>query len=165
MGYDNLPDERPGEIKDAASATANAPAALAVGEPERDMDEREDGGGVNDSSSAATQDEPSRPVFDEREAIVNERASGPAHNIAVKVEEVAAIHGFMIGLDCGILNPEVLGAAAVASAEVLYSEHVRQWLDNDPLLSRAEVRDTGGGLHVLLWLDEPILCDGEEARC
>jgi|GEM_PF-4128626 len=75
MGYDNLPDERPGEIKDAASATANAPAALAVGEPER------------------------------------------------------------------------------------------QWLDNDPLLSRAEVRDTGGGLHVLLWLDEPILCDGEEARC
>ncbi len=152
----------PGERDDGAVGVADDVAARVVDEPAPDA---VDGGGDGDIDSAgATGREPAQPVFDEREAIVNDRARGPAHEIAVKVEEVAAIHGFMIDLDCGILNPDVLGADAVASAEALYNEHVSHWLDRDPVLAKAEVRDTGGGLHVLLWLDQPILCGSEEAR-
>jgi hypothetical protein len=101
--------------------------------------------------------------FDVREATYNSRAQGPAQEIAVRVEEVAAIHGFMIDLDCKIMSPDVLGEAAIASSEALYSEHVQNWLAHDPVLAKAEVRDTGGGLHVIAWLDTPILCEGEQA--
>ena len=101
--------------------------------------------------------------FDIREATYNSRAQGPAHEIAVSVREVTAIHGFMIDLDCKILDSGVLGEASIVSSEVLYSEHVRHWLARDPVLAKAEVRDTGGGLHVITWLDTPIFCDGDHA--
>lgn len=102
--------------------------------------------------------------LDVRELLVNDRASGPAYRMAVPVEQVTAIHGLMIDLDCKILNPDVVGQASVDSADVLYEQHVRVWLDRDDVLGKAEVRNTGGGLHVLLWLDPPILCTGGEAR-
>lgn len=101
---------------------------------------------------------------DEREAIFNGRALGPASDIAQSVEQVAAINGFLSDLDCKLLDPGVVGEAAVESPAVLYDEHVRHWVERDPVLAKAEVRDTGGGLHALLWLESPILVDGDQAR-
>ena len=105
-----------------------------------------------------------RGANDEREALVNDRRRGTKYEITPKVDEVAAIHGFMNDLDCKMLDPAVVGVECVESAEAFYSQHVRQWLDRDPVLSKAEVRDTGGGLHTILWLDEPILVAAGEAR-
>jgi hypothetical protein len=154
MEIEMAPDAHPDELNVNAVGVADHVAAGAV-----------DGDGGGEINSAATDDRrAAQPALDERESLVNDRACGPAHEIAVTVEEVAAIHGFMIDLDCGILNADVLGADAVTSAEVLYDKHVRHWLDRDPALAKAEVRDTGGGLHVLLWLDEPILCGSGDAR-
>jgi hypothetical protein len=101
---------------------------------------------------------------DERESLVNSRERGPANRIATKVEEVASIHGFMSDLDCKILDPAIVGEKCVRSAEALYEQHVRHWLDRDPVLAKVEVRDSGYGLHVLLILDEPIICSGDDAR-
>lgn len=100
---------------------------------------------------------PARGVSDERESLYNGRPQGPANRISVPVEQVAAINGFMIDVDLAILNPAVIGEAVVTSAESLYAAYVCNWLDRDPVLSKAEVRDTGHGLHVLLWLDSPIV--------
>jgi hypothetical protein len=70
----------------------------------------------------------------------------------------------MIDIDVEVLDPAVVGDECVANAEQLYERHVRIWLDREPVLFKAEVRFTGGGLHVLLWLDEPIICVGEDAQ-
>jgi len=101
---------------------------------------------------------------DIREAIFNGRECGPAFSIARPVDQVSAIHGFMIDLDCGILDPAVVGQECVESADILYERHVQGWLERDPALAKAEARNTGHGLHILLWLDEPIICNGDEAR-
>jgi hypothetical protein len=99
-----------------------------------------------------------------REALYNGGDRGPAFSIAKPVEEIAAINGFMIDVDMKLLNPDVLGDSGLASAEQLYEQHVRHWLDRDKVLSKAEVRDTGGGVHVLLWLDEPVVCAAGQQR-
>jgi hypothetical protein len=105
------------------------------------------------------------PGYDDiREATFNGRESGPAFSIARPVDQVSAIHGFMIDLDCGILNPAVVGQECVESADILYERHVQGWLDRDAVLAKAEVRNTGHGLHVLLWLGDPIICAGDNAR-
>lgn len=106
----------------------------------------------------------SRGSCDDREAIYNGRDRGPAHAIARPVDEVAAINGFMIDLDCKLLDQGIVGQSAAGSAASLFDEHVRHWLERDPVLAKAEVRDTGGGLHILLWVESPILIQGGEAR-
>jgi hypothetical protein len=106
---------------------------------------------------------PEAGVNDVREATFNNREQGPANAISKPVAQVACINGFMIDLDCGILNPVVVGEGASQSPAELYALHVAGWLDRDPVLTKSEVRDTGHGLHVLLWLDEPIICAGDDA--
>ena len=93
----------------------------------------------------------------EREATFNGRERGPAHAIAKPVDGIAAIDVFMIDLDLKLLDPKVIGDEAAGSADAFYRQHVSDWLDRDPVLKKAEVRDTGGGLHVLLQLDEPVI--------
>jgi hypothetical protein len=105
-----------------------------------------------------------RGDHDDRESLVNDRRQGTKYEITPKVDEVAAIHGFMNDLDCKMLDPAVVGEECVESAESLYDQHVRLWLDRDPVLAKADVRDTGGGLHVILWLDEPIVAAAGDAR-
>lgn len=107
---------------------------------------------------------PAGGANDERESLVNGCPCGPANLITPKVEEVAAIHGFMNDLDCKLLDPAVMGLECVESAEALYRQHVGEWLGRDPVLAKAEVRDTGGGLHVILRLDQPIICSAGDAR-
>jgi hypothetical protein len=101
---------------------------------------------------------------DIREATFNGGERGPAYAISKPVDQVSCINCFMIDLDCGILDPDTVGEAAMQSAVELYEMHVRIWLDRDPVLAKAEVRNTGHGLHILLWLDEPIICSGDDAR-
>ena len=121
-----------------------------------------DGGNENAATIPGTNAQ-QRGYDDERESLVNACERGPANRITPRVEEVAAIHGFMTDLDCKILGPAVVGEASVESPDVLYVEHVSNWLDRDPILTKSEVRSTGGGLHVILRLDEPIICGPGEA--
>lgn len=107
--------------------------------------------------------EEDRGADDERESLVNDCRRGPANFITPKVEEVASIHAFMNDLDCKILDPAVVGKECVESAELLYEQHVQHWLDRDSVLAKAEVRDTGGGLHVVLRMDAPIIVGAGEA--
>lgn len=101
--------------------------------------------------------------LDEREALVNDCRRGTKYEITPKVVEVTAIHAFMVDIDCKILDAKVFGEESVESAEALYDNHISIWLERDPVLAKAEVRDTGGGLHVLLGLDTPIIVSGDAA--
>lgn len=119
---------------------------------------------ATDASKPTDKPARSRDNKDERESLVNGCLRGPANLITPKVEEVAAIHGFMNDLDCKLLDPAVVGPECVESAEALYRQHVGDWLGRDPVLAKAEVRDSGGGLHVILRLEEPIICAAGDAR-
>ena len=102
-------------------------------------------------------------VSDTRESLCNERATGPASRIALPVNQVASIHGFMIDIDLSHLAHDTLGGESLASVDAFYASHLGLWLDRDPVLAKAEVRDTGHGVHVLLWLDKPVVCsDGDQ---
>jgi len=121
-----------------------------------------DGGNENAATIPGTNTQ-QRGYDDERESLVNGCERGPANRITPRVEEVSAIHAFLADLDCKLLDPAVVGEASVESPDVLYVEHVSKWLDRDPILTKSEVRSTGGGLHVILRLDEPIICGPGEA--
>ena len=101
---------------------------------------------------------------DIREATFNGGDQGPAYAIAKPVDQVSAIRCFMIDIDCGLLDPAVVGISSSQSADDLYEHLVRIWLDRNAVLAKAEVRNTGHGLHILLQLDEPIICEGDDAR-
>lgn len=139
---------------------ANQLEGAGHGQPPRSSGE--DGGCENTSTIQPPAHD--HGASDDRESLVNGRERGPANQIATKVEEVASIHGFMSDLDCKILDPAVVGEECVRSPADLYEQHARHWLDRDPVLTKAQVRDSGYGLHVLLMLDEPIICRGDDAR-
>jgi hypothetical protein len=112
----------------------------------------------HDGSSSA------RGEDDIREALFNGAECGPANKIAIPRDEVAAINGLLIDVDNKLLDPEVIGRESADSPDVLYEAHVRHWLDRDRLLSLAEVRNTGGGLHVILRPNEPLLCKPDQQQ-
>lgn len=99
-----------------------------------------------------------------REALFNGGDRGPAFSIARPVDEIAAINGFMVDVDLKLLDPDVLGESSVASPAAFYDRHLCHWLDRDAVLAKAEARDTGGGVHVLLWLDEPVVIPAGQQR-
>jgi hypothetical protein len=102
---------------------------------------------------------------DERELLVNDRRKGIASLIATTVDEVASIHGFLIDLDCKLLAAEVVGEECTKNSSELFGKHVIHWIARDPVLVKAEVRATSKlGLHVLLYLDEPIFCAADQSR-
>jgi hypothetical protein len=107
---------------------------------------------------APLHDNRTRGQLDHRELLCNDRAIGPAPQIAVPVDQVASLHAFMIDIDLSILNRDTLGDAALSSTDDFHETHLARWLCRDPVLTKAEVRDSGHGVHVLLWLDEPIVC-------
>lgn len=126
-------------------------------------DNTEPESGHENGSALTTSITEPRGVSDERESLVNDCRRGPANQITPRTEEVASIHAFMNDLDCKILDPAVVGEECVESAALLYDRHIRHWLDRDAVLSKAEVRDTGGGLHIILWLDQAIIVSAGEA--
>lgn len=166
-----MPKPRTNLAKDAGQTTATthpcrSPRKVA-GRDKRKEPARCNGGGEDDERPSPGR--PGRPAStagadDERESLVNECQRGRASEIAVKVSEVTSIRAFMLEIDLDILDPDVCGAEALVSPEAFYEAHVSTWLSRDPVLSRAEVRDSGHGLHVLLWLDEPITCDEGQAK-
>ncbi len=99
-----------------------------------------------------------------REALYNSGDRGPAYVIARPVDEITAINGFMIDVDLKLLNPDVLGEPSLASPAAFYERHLCHWLDRDTVLAKAEVRDTGGGLHPILRLDEPVVIPAGQQR-
>ncbi|MBP3956854.1 hypothetical protein J8F10_16400 [Gemmata sp. G18] len=96
------------------------------------------------------------PRVDEREQIVNLRESGPIEAVSLPEDLVTTVCGMMCDIDTKLLAPELLGSDSASPALGLYEDHVRTWLDRDPVLRCAEVRFSGSGLHVLVWFKPAV---------
>src|SRR6516164_2586563 len=86
-------------------------------------------------------------LIDLREQLVNEREIGP-----YKVVQLIRPGPLALGLDAG--------------PAAFYEQTVKFWLARHPVLADAEVRNSGGGLHIIPWLAEPVAfaTDGQRRR-
>jgi hypothetical protein len=87
---------------------------------------------------------------------VNLRETGPVEQVSTPEELATTVHGAIIDLDTKLLAPDLIDLSEDSPAIGLYRRHVEGWLDRDPTLRHAEVRFSGGGLHVLVWLAPPV---------
>ena len=104
-------------------------------------------------------------LIDLREQLVNEREIGPYQAVQLITEQVATLHAFFLDLDLHLIRPGPL-APGLKAGPAFYEQTVRHWLARHPILADAEVRNSGGGLHIIPWLTEPVAfaTDGQRRR-
>ncbi len=103
---------------------------------------------------------------DYRESLVNDRKTGLAATIQIPKEMITSLHGIMIDIDPHLLRADALPAGSLETPTKLYELAVRYWLARHPLYTKAEVRSSGSGLHVLLGIEPAVVfeCPGERDR-
>jgi len=100
---------------------------------------------------------------DLRESLSNDHEIGPIHDVSLCLERITRLHGIMIDLDPKFLEPgNPLFPPAAESVEFFKS--IEAVIDRHPVLKDAEVRSSGSGLHVLLWLDPPVEMQSEDEQ-
>ena len=105
-------------------------------------------------------------LIDLREQLVNEREIGPYKVVQLITEQVARLHAFFFDLDLHLIRPGPLALGLDAGPAAFYEQTVKFWLARHPVLADAEVRNSGGGLHIIPWLAEPVAfaTDGQRRR-
>ena len=101
---------------------------------------------------------------DIRESLCNMREVGPAKIIQISVAEVGVLHGLMIDLDLKHFSQPLLEQGKPATPESLFESVVKELLDRDGVFSQAEVRMSGGGLHVIIWFTKPVEFEDDTKR-
>jgi len=108
---------------------------------------------------------PRAGASDQREALFNSGAVGTFKEVMVERHEVTLVCGILIEVDgeCLRFHDSVLDPACADGYE-LYEQYVRGWLDNHPVLRKAEVRFSGRWVHCILRLDRPIEIRSDRRR-
>lgn len=103
---------------------------------------------------------------DLREQLFNDGARGSSKQVQVSKERVAQLLGIFFDIDPPIIKPNPLIPKVPSSPQDFYYEVARHWFSRHPVLSHAEVRCSGEGLHAILRFDTPIVfqTDGERNR-
>jgi hypothetical protein len=92
---------------------------------------------------------------DIREALYNDRLVGPAANIQMPVERIAVLHGILFDIDPELYNPSNTLFRPDKIAKDFF-QNIQPVLHRHPLVGTGEVRASGTGLHVIVWLDPPV---------
>lgn len=101
---------------------------------------------------------------DLREQMFNEGLIGPIKEVQVSAARITQVRGLMFDLDPGLLQSDgSLGKIPDSPAE-FYGKVIKPMLARNPVLDKAEVRNSGSGLHVILRFHEPYQCDTDAAR-
>jgi hypothetical protein len=92
---------------------------------------------------------------DLREQLYNRRECGSFADVQLPLERITTLHGFFFDLDPGLLR---LGNLLFPPDDDpgRFFELVRPVLDRHPLARDAEVRASGTGLHVIMWIAPPV---------
>lgn len=93
---------------------------------------------------------------DDREALFNSGEIGPIEHIQVSTERITQLRGILFDIDPKLLLSGPLTAAVPDDPQELYAAVVSPLLDRHPVLQKAEVRNSGTGLHVILQFDKPV---------
>jgi hypothetical protein len=93
-------------------------------------------------------------IIDAREQLYNDRLVGDITSVSWPAERVTRLRGILFDLDPAVLLP---GNPYMPPADepIGFYENVRPVLERHPLARHAEVRSSGRGLHVIVWMDPP----------
>jgi hypothetical protein len=97
---------------------------------------------------------------DMREALYNDRQTGPVTSIQLPVERITRLHGILFDFDPKLLVPDNVLFPPADTPEALY-RGIRPVLERHALARSAEVRSSGTGLHVIVWLDPAVELQAE----
>jgi hypothetical protein len=92
---------------------------------------------------------------DLREQLVNDCLVGTFGAVQWPLERITQVHGILLDIDPGLLRPRN-GLFEPGENPRDFFDRVRPVLDRHPLVSRAEVRISGTGLHAIIWLEPPV---------
>jgi len=104
------------------------------------------------------------PNVDLREQLVNDGTIGPITAVSLPEAVITRLRGIMLDIDPRILAVQLIGKVANQHPTRFYENVLGQWLQRHPVLTKAQVRCSGTGLHVLLLLDTPIEIATETER-
>jgi hypothetical protein len=98
--------------------------------------------------------EPYMTNLDIREQLYNDRKTGTLAEVQLPLERITTLHGILFDLDPGLYRRgNMLFPPADDPKE--FHDLIRPVLDRHPLARAAEVRASGTGLHIIVWLDPP----------
>jgi hypothetical protein len=92
---------------------------------------------------------------DIREALYNDRPTGPAPQIQLPTSAITRLHGILFDLDPKFLQPDNEWFRPDPDPDV-FLRNVSPVLNRHPLACHGEVRASGTGLHVIVWIDPPL---------
>lgn len=101
---------------------------------------------------------------DQREALFNGGEVGTFQDVMVRHQEVTLLRGILIEIDGECLNLGTVIKEMPVDGFQLYERHVRTWLNNHPVLRKAEVRFSGRWVHCILWLSTPVQITSDRRR-
>jgi hypothetical protein len=94
-------------------------------------------------------------LVDARESLCNDRCAGPAYDVSLPRERITQLHGILLDLDPNLYRQGNSFFPPAEDPKTFYpSSHAI--LDRHPLTRHAEVRCSGSGLHVLIWLQPAV---------
>lgn len=105
-----------------------------------------------------------RPKPDFREQLFNDHQIGTIESVSTSAERIYQLHALMWDIDPLILRSGALLGKVSRDPVKFYRRKLNAMLDRHELLRLAEVRNSGRGLHVLLWFAESVQLDTDRQR-
>jgi hypothetical protein len=101
---------------------------------------------------------------DQREQLVNDGTIGSIEETSLPVPRITLLRGILLDIDPRLFKVCGLTRAQRSNPVQFYETLIRPMLQRNPVLSKAEVRMSGRGLHVIVRLTSPIEFETESQR-
>jgi hypothetical protein len=90
--------------------------------------------------------------LDLRESLVNEGAVGKIEAVSIGKESIGVIRGILFDLDRKFMKENPYWGKLSDDPKADFETCILPMLKREPVLEKSEVRFTGNGYHVLIWL-------------
>jgi hypothetical protein len=106
----------------------------------------------------------SHDLVDLRERLCNDGETGPAERLSLPEAMITSLRGILLDCDPKWIRKDFLPVPVRDNPTKFYTAFVRELLARHPVLSRAEVRLSGQGLHIIIWFRDPVEFKNEGDR-
>lgn len=103
-------------------------------------------------------------TVDHREQLFNGGEVGRIEQVQVSAERIVKLNGVLFDLDPRYYRASTLLPIVPLDPHEFYHAIAQHWLSRHPLLMHCQVRNSGTGLHAILWFDEPVVITSDEDR-
>ena len=101
---------------------------------------------------------------DFREALFNSGQVGPIEHVQVSTARIVQLRGILFDLDPHLYRESAILPKLPSDPEEFYRDIASHWLSRHPVLDKAQVRNSGTGLHAILFLNEPLVFNSDAER-